>query len=303
MTATTTNPTVEDRPSAPGRQRRHRAYGDPTRVGLTGTIIGGVLLVLTAAVFLVPVLWLISAAFKPNGEIYQWPITLLPSHATFSNFLAAWNSAPLGRFFANSLLLVVVGTVIKITLAVFSAYAFAFLDFPGKRIIFLIVLGVLMVPGNVTLLINYVTISNLGLVDTYGGILLPGIGSAFGTFLLRQHFMGLDREVFEAADLDGASTLRKLFLFAVPLARPAVVTVSLLAAIEEWNSYIWPLIVINSDQMRTVSLGLQYLKVQEGLQNWGPIMAGTLLMMVPVLLLYLFAQKSITSGMVGAAVR
>ncbi len=292
-------------PAAPVRTARRpvRRHGDPTLVGPAGTIVAGILLALTAAVFLVPLLWLVGAAFKPNDEIYQWPISWLPSRITLSNFVYAWQSAPLGRFFANSVILVAVGTVVKVVLAVLSAYAFAFLDFPGKRFVFLVVLGVLMVPGNVTLLINYVTISNLGLVNTYAGILLPGLGSAFGTFLLRQHFLGLDRAVFEAAELDGAGTLRKLIGFAVPLARPAVITVALLGAIDEWNSYIWPLIVTNSDDMRTVSLGLQYLQVQDGLQRWGPIMAGTLLTMVPVLLLYLFAQRSITSGMVGAAVR
>ncbi len=126
-----------------------------------------------------------------------------------------------------------------------------------------------MVPGHVTLLVNYVTIGNLGLINTYAGIFLPGLASAFGTFLLRQHFLSLPKEVLEAAELDGCGHLRRLVHFVLPMSKPAIVTVALIAVIDEWNDFIWPLLVTNSLQARTLPIGLMFLKETEGVDQWG----------------------------------
>lgn len=261
------------------------------------------LLGLVALVFLIPAYWMVLAAFKPNDEIYQWPFTPWPSEPTTENFSAALAAAPFDQFFMNSLLVTTIGATVKVALAALTAYAFAFLPFPGKKWLFLAVLGALMVPGHVTLLLNYSTISNLGLINTYAGIILPGLGSAFGTFLLRQHFMGLPKEVLEAAELDGAGHLRKLWSFVLPMSKPAVITVALIAVIDEWNDFIWPLLVTNTLDMRTMPIGLMFLKQTEGLDDWGMIMAATLMIVLPMLLLFLVAQKYIINGMAGAAVR
>jgi sn-glycerol 3-phosphate transport system permease protein len=261
------------------------------------------LLVLVGLLFLVPFYWLISSAFKPDEEIYRWPLQWVPTRLVLDNFERAWNAAPFADFFVNSLVVTFVGATLKVVLAVFGAYAFAFLPFPGKRFLFLAVLGALMVPGHVTLLINYITIGNLGLINTYAGIILPGVASAFGTFLLRQHFLSLPREVLEAAELDGAGHLRRLFRFVVPMSLPAVATVALVAAIDEWNDFIWPLLITNTVQMRTLPIGLMYLKETEGVDQWGAIMAGTTFVVLPILLLFLFAQRYIIAGMAGATVR
>jgi sn-glycerol 3-phosphate transport system permease protein len=282
------------------RSTKHGSLDRTRRIRKTLTVLG---LVAVAAVFLVPFYWMVSSALKPEHEIYSWPPQWIPSTFVLDHFARAWEVVPFGRFFVNSLIVTAAGSTLKVFLAVFSAYAFAFLRFPGKKILFLAVLGALMVPGHVTLLINYITIGNLGLINTYAGIFLPGLASAFGTFLLRQHFLSLPREVLEAAELDGCGHLRRLVHFVLPMSRPAVVTVALIAVIDEWNDFIWPLLVTNTLQARTLPIGLMFLKESEGVDQWGPIMAGTVLVILPMLLLFLFAQRYIIAGFAGAAAR
>lgn len=267
-----------------------------------GVVVRTVLLALAALVFLVPLYWFVSAALKPSEDIYVWPLHWLPSRIDFGNFVQAWQAAPFGRYLINSAGVTVLGTALKVVLAVLTAYAFAYLPFPGKKWLFLIMLGALMVPGHVTLLINYITVGRLGLVNTYAGLILPGVASAFGTFLLRQHFLNIAPEVLEAAEVDGAGHVRRLINFVVPMSAPALVTVTLLAVIDEWNGFIWPLIVTNSDAMRTVPVGLLFLKANEGVDDWGAIMAGTVLVILPMLVLFLVARRFIVAGLAGTAV-
>jgi sn-glycerol 3-phosphate transport system permease protein len=264
---------------------------------------GYVLLVLAGLLFAIPLFWLLTSSMKTNSEIYSWPLQWLPSSVNFENFARAWESAPFDSFFINSIVVTVLGTLGKVVLAVATAYAFAFLRFPGKNVLFLFMIGALMVPGHVTLLVNYITISNMGLINTYAGLILPGLASAFGTFLLRQHFLSLPQEVMEAASIDGAGHVRRLVSFVVPMSRPAVVTVALIAVIDEWNSFVWPLIATNSLDMRTLPIGLMFLKDAEGINDWGVIMAGTVFVVLPMLLVFLFAQKYIITGLAGAAIR
>src|SRR5699024_10325698 len=135
------------------------------------------------------------------------------------------------------------------------------------------------------------------LINTYAGLILPGVASAFGTFLLRQHFMSLPSEVFEAAEVDGCGHLRRLFSFTLPMSIPAVATVALVAVIDEWNNFVWPLIITNSVDMRTLPIGLMYLKANDGVTNWGVLMSGTLIVVLPMLLVFLCAQRYIVSGL------
>lgn len=262
---------------------------------------GFLLLIAAALMFLIPLYMLVTTAFKTNSEIYAWPPRLLPSELTWDNLRTAWELAPFDQFIKNSVIVTAVGAAAKVLLAVFTAYAFAFLPFPGKRILFLVMLGALMVPGHVTLLVNYITIGNLGMINTYAGLILPGVASAFGTFLLRQHFMSLPKELFEAAEVDGAGHFRKLFSMVIPMSVPAVATVALVAVIDEWNSFVWPLIITNSVNMRTLPIGLMYLKANDGMTNWGVLMSGTLIVVLPMLLVFLFAQRYIVTGLTGAA--
>lgn len=271
---------------------------------LASTVLHYVLLILVALVFLVPLYWLFTSAFKENSEIYQWPPVWLPSSLDPANFVRAWESAPFDRFLFNSTLMTVVGTVAKTVLACTTAYAFVFLRFPAKNLVFVVLLSAIMIPGNVSIIVNYLTVSGLGWVNTYLGLIVPGIGSVFGTFLLRQHMLTLPRELLEAAQVDGAGHLRRLVQIVLPISRPIMVTVAILAVIDEWNSFIWPLIVTNTASMRTLPIGLYFLKAEEGgVADWGLIMAGTVFVLLPMLVIFLFAQRFIVSGLVNGAVK
>ncbi|WP_210418191.1 carbohydrate ABC transporter permease [Ruania zhangjianzhongii] len=262
------------------------------------------LLIVVALVFLVPLYWLFTSAFKDNTEIYQWPPVWLPSSLDPGNFVRAWQAAPFGQFLLNSALMTTVGTVAKTVLACTTAYAFVYLRFPAKNVLFVVLLSAIMIPGNVSIIVNYLTVSGLGWVNTYLGLIVPGIGSVFGTFLLRQHMLTLPRELLEAAQVDGASHLRRLVQIVLPISRPIVVTVAILAVIDEWNSFIWPLIVTNTDSMRTLPIGLYFLKAEEGgVADWGLIMAGTVFVLLPMLVIFLLAQRFIVSGLVSGAVK
>lgn len=298
-TAAPQTDTTEE-PVAAGGPLRQRRQGRHTRM-LLRNWWGYLLLVAAALAFLIPLYLLVTTAFKTSSEIYAWPPRLFPSELTFDNLRSAWTLAPFDQFIKNSLIVTSVGAAAKVLLAVFTAYAFAFLPFPGKKILFLVMLGALMVPGHVTLLVNYITIGNMGLINTYSGLILPGVASAFGTFLLRQHFLSLPKELFEAAEVDGAGHFRKLFSMVLPMSIPAVVTVALVAVIDEWNSFVWPLIITNSVNMRTLPIGLMYLKANDGMTNWGVLMSGTLIVILPMLLVFLFAQRYIVTGLTGAA--
>jgi multiple sugar transport system permease protein/sn-glycerol 3-phosphate transport system permease protein len=261
------------------------------------------LMIVVGAIVVVPLFWLVTSALKPSAEIYRWPLTWIPSRPEWSNFIDAWNAAPFAKFFLNSTIVTVIGAAIKLVLALTTAYAFVFLKFPAKNILFLVMLGALMVPGHVTLLVNYLTVSDLGWINTYAGLIVPGVASVLGTFLLRQYMMTIPKELVEAATMDGAGHLRILLTLIVPLARPTIITVAMIAIIDDWNSFIWPLIVTNTVDMRTLPVGLLYLKDNEGFNNWGAIMAGTTMVAVPILILFFIAQRYVVAGLTQGAVK
>ncbi len=273
-------------PRRPGRAKRLGLYA---------------LLVLVAVVAAGPLYWLVSSALKTNPEIYRYPPRWVPTDLRWANFKDAWDAAPFGRFFINSAVVALAGTAIEVCTALMCAYAFVFLPFPGKKWLFLFLLGAMMVPGHVTLLPNFLTIARLGWVNTYPGLIVPGLGSVFGTFLLRQHMMTLPMEVMDAARIDGAGHLRTLFRVVLPMSRPMVITVSIVTMVTKWNDFIWPLIVTNSTDMRTLPVGLLFLKNQETYTNWGAILAGTVMVIVPVLVVFFIAQRYIIAGLTQGA--
>jgi sn-glycerol 3-phosphate transport system permease protein len=288
MTVTRSRPVAANRGQRPLRPARAVQY---------------VLLAGVAAVFLGPLYWLFTTALKAPDEIYQFPPAWWPSDVTWENFTLAWDAAPFDRFFLNSTVATVAGTALKVANAVLTAYAFVYLRFPFKNVLFLGILGAMMVPGHVTLLPNYLTVASLGWINTYAGLIIPGIGSAFATFLMRQHFRTLPAEVTDAAAVDGAGHLRTLWQVVLPMSRPMLITVVVITAVEEWNNFVWPLIVTNTAEMRTLPVGLLILKDEEGLANWGTIMAGTLIVLAPMLLIFFVAQRYIVGGITAGAVK
>jgi sn-glycerol 3-phosphate transport system permease protein len=250
-----------------------------------------------------PVYWMIIGAFKNNTEIYRIPPTWLPLEPTVANFGAAWNSAPFGRYYINTIITTLVGSGFEIFFAVTSAYAFVFLRFPKKEWLFLALLATLMVPGQVTILPNYITMGRLGWINTYQGIIVPGASVAYGTFLLRQYYRTLPREILDAARVDGAGHLRTLWAVVLPLAQPAIISFALLSVVAKWNDFLWPLLVTNTKEMRVLPIGIYWLRVEEGAIDWGVVMAGTLFVVLPVVIVFLYAQRYIVDGIAAGAVK
>lgn len=271
--------------------------------GKLSNLLSYVGLLLCVALIGLPVYWMIVGSFKPTTEIYRIPPTWLPVAPTVENFVRAWQAAPFGRYYLNTLITTFWGSGFEILFAITSAYAFAFLRFPKKEWLFLLLLAALMVPGQVTILPNYLTIARLGWVNTYQGIIVPGASVAYGTFLLRQYYRTLPRDIMDAARVDGASHWRMLWTIIVPLARPAIISFGLLSVVSKWNDFLWPLIVVNTKLMRVLPIGIRGLIIEEGTIDWGVVMAGTLFVVLPVLVVFLYAQRYIVDGIAAGAVK
>ena len=253
--------------------------------------------------FLVPLYWLFSSALKPHQDIYTWPLQWIPTELTFSNFVGAWEAAAFDRFFLNSIITTGVGTVLEIVLAILCAYAFVFVEFRFKKIVFGLIVASLMLPGHVTLIVNYITVANLGWLNTYAGIILPGIASAFAMFLIYQYMRTIDKDILQAAEIDGAGHIRRMLTIVVPLSSPMILTATLIVMVGKWNEYVWPLIVTSTEDMRTLPIGLLFLRSQEGYSNWGVIMAGAVFVSLPMLILFFLAQKRIIGGLAAGAMK
>ncbi len=262
-------------------------------------------LALIACVLLIglPVYWMIIGAFKTTAEVYRIPPTWIPVAPTFENFVKAWNAAPFGRYYINTIITTIFGSSFEMFFAVTSAYAFVFLRFPKRDWLFLVLLAALMIPNQVTVLPNYLTMGKLGWINTYQGIVIPGASVAYGTFLLRQYFLTLPSEVMDAAHVDGAGHMRTLWSIVAPLAKPAIISFGLLSVVAKWNDFLWPLVVTTTRDMRVLPIGIYWLKVEEGTIEWGVVMAGTLFVVLPVVVVFLYAQRYIVDGIAAGAVK
>lgn len=287
----------------PETRLQGRPAGRPHRAGVIGKFLMYLGLIIVGLAAIIPVYWLLSSAIKPSGEIFLFPPKWIPTSFHWQNFVDAWHSAPFGRMYINSVLITVIGTLGEICVAVLSSYAFVFLNFPRKNLLFGIFLGAMMVPGTVVLLPNYMTVAQLGWVNTYAGLIVPGFGSVFAMFLLRQHMMTLPKEINEAARVDGAGHLRTLWTIVLPLSKPMLVTVMIVTMVSKWNDFIWPLIVTNTDNMRVLPVGLLMLKSDEGYVNWGAVMAASCFLVVPVLIVFFIAQRQIVAGLTQGATK
>ena len=301
MTAPATIPQI-NQPSTE-RTGRGMVGGKNTPRRMIGRILLYVGLLLVGLASIIPVYWLLSSSVKPTSEIFVFPPKWFPTSFHWQNFVDAWNSAPFGRMYINSLVVTIVGAVGEICVAILSSYAFVFLRFPKKNWIFGLFLAAMMVPGTVVLLPNYMTVAQLGWVNSYAGLIVPGFGSVFAMFLLRQHMMTLPKEINEAARVDGAGHLRTLWSIVLPLSKPMVVTVMIVALVTKWNDFIWPLIVTNTDSMRVLPVGLLMLKSDEGYVNWGAVMAATCFVVIPVLIVFFIAQRHIVAGLTQGATK
>jgi len=266
-------------------------------------VAGYIAMVVVVLLIGMPLLWLLSAAFKETSEIYIVPATWIPREPTIQNFPRAWNAAPFAQYYVNTTIVTVVSVLGKLVMGATTAYALVMLRFPCKNVIFALILGALMIPPQVVVVPNYLLFADLGLINTYTGLILPHIPTAVGTFLLRQAFLALPREILDAARVDGAGHMRTLWTVMLPLSMPVLVTFGLLSTQDVWNDFLWPLVITNTANMRTLPIGISFLLDGEGNTQWGVVMAGALYVITPLLVVFLWAQRHIVEGIAAGAVK
>ncbi|HBM80120.1 MAG TPA: carbohydrate ABC transporter permease [Clostridiaceae bacterium] len=257
---------------------------------------------LLAFLIIAPVLYALIVSIMPPDQIFEYPPKLIPKIIYYRNFSDALKSAPIFRFILNSLFVSVSITAGQIITCSLAAYAFAFMELKGKKVIFMIILSTMMIPGQTIIISNYLTISSLNMLDSYQALIFPYLSSAFGIFLLRQAFLTLPRELHEAAMLDGCGNFRFLMHIVIPLSKPAIGSLGIYQFINAWNMYMWPLLVTNSDKMRTVQIGIGMLQNIDS-QSFGPIMAGIVMILVPSILAFVLGQKQLIAGLTEGSVK
>jgi multiple sugar transport system permease protein len=249
-----------------------------------------------------PFLWTVSTSLKNIDEVFIFPPQWLPSTLKWSNYTTLWHEFPMARWIFNSAYIVVLAVLGKLFLASTAAYAFARLRWPGRDYIFYCYLTALMIPWEVTLIPGFVLMRQFGWIDSHLALIVPSLGDVFGTFLLRQSFLSLPRELEEAARIDGAGYFAVFWRIILPLSKSALAVVAVLGFMSVWNSFLWPLIMIDSTNKFTLPVGLQLLNSQHG-TDWTVLMAGDVISLVPVLIVYLAAQKHFVRGIAMTALK
>jgi multiple sugar transport system permease protein len=277
--------------SAPARRQPpgRRAWGGA--LWLHGLLLGG------AVVTLLPYVWMVSSSFKPSAEIYTATVQLVPRRPIVDNYVVAVTREPVGRAILNSLVMAGGETLAVVVTSVFTAYPFARLRFRGRDAVFLLVLGTMMIPAQVTMIPTFILMRWLGWIDTYQGLIVPRVMTPLGIFMMRQFLLTLPRELEEAARIDGCGRLRTLVQVLVPHLGPAVATLAIFTFTASWNEFFWPLIVVQSSEMRTIQLLIAALKQTEAVE-WGVVMAVVSLSVVPTVVIYLALQRYFVKGIV-----
>jgi sn-glycerol 3-phosphate transport system permease protein len=261
-----------------------------------------VVLIAVAAVVFLPIWTTLMGALKPGPKLLDYPRSLLPVDLTLDTLREAWRVGNLGRYLFNSAVVSIAITIGQVITAVLAGYAFAFLNFPLRRPLFIVFLATLMVPAEVTVLVNVDTIQNLRWIDSYQALIVPFLATALGTFLLRQVFLTVPVELREAAALDGLGHWRFMAGVAVPLARPTIGALALFSFLAAWNQYLWPQRVTNSDDYRTVQIGLKALQ-SANLDKLNLIMAGTVIAAIPIFVVLVLFQRQLIRGLTAGALK
>lgn len=261
-------------------------------------------LVLTAAALLVllPIYLTLVFSLQPGAEALRFPQSLLPTSVDLSVFARVFEVSGLWRYLFNSAVVAIVITIGQVITSIMAAYVFAEIPFRGRNLVFLGFMATLIVPTEVTLIANYDTIVNFGWLDSFRGLTIPFLATAFGTFLIRQAFMGIPRDLRDAANLDGYGHLGYLWGVAIPLARPSIAALSVFSFLLAWNQYLWPLLITNSDNKRTVQIGLRSL-ASANVTDFNLIFAGTVIASIPIFALLVLFQKHLIRGLTSGAVK
>ncbi|WP_282928978.1 carbohydrate ABC transporter permease [Anaerococcus sp. Marseille-Q7828] len=250
-------------------------------------------LILVSIVFLGPFLWMVFTSFKPLAEALRLPPTFLPETWVPQNYADAWQSGPFLHYTKNSVIVTLSVVALQLLTIIPASYAFAKMDFKGKKILFSLILVTMMIPAQLIFLPVYLMFSKVNLINSYWSLILPWASSAFGIFLLRQRFMQVPDEIIEAAVLDNTPTWKIIYKIMLPQAKGTVITIALFTFISEWNDYFWPLVMTSNDDIRTLPLGVSMLKSTLDGIHWNTVMAGNVILILPIVIIYLFAQKEI----------
>ncbi len=267
-----------------------------------GTIPVYALLFASAAIILFPLYMTGVDSLQPISKLLSFPPDFWPNTPVWSNYRAAMTDIPMPRYLLNSLIMAGIITLGQVTTAALAAYAFAFMRFPFRSLLFFLFLSTMMVPWEASIIPNFQTIQRLDWLDTYQGLTVPFLATAFGTFLLRQHFLTLPHELKDAADVDGYGNLRFLLFVVIPLSRAAIATLAVFSFLQAWNQYLWPLLVTNDPHMRTVQIGIAALQEEE-VQRTNVVLAGTMIALLPMLVLVVAFQRFLVRGLTAGAVK
>ncbi|WP_317618332.1 carbohydrate ABC transporter permease [Paenibacillus sp. PL91] len=259
------------------------------------TFIIYLLLAVGALMMLFPFLWMVATSFKLPQDVYN--LRLIPETITFDNYNAIFEKAPFGAWIKNTLVISLIATSTVLIFDTGAGYVLAKFSFAGKQLIFLLIISTLMVPTEMLIIPWYLIANDLGWSDTYWGVLFPGIITAFGIFLMRQFMDAIPSDLLDAARIDGLNEWRILLLIAIPLVKPAIITLIILTFIGNWNQFIWPLIVLQTESKFTLPVGIVYFSSElKDTSNWILIMAGTTISIAPLIILFLIFQKQIIRG-------
>ena len=267
-----------------------------------GKVLFQAFAILLGLLILFPIIYCFFVSFMMPNQVQSIPPTIFPKQWTLDNYQNVLETTTIGRFMINSLIVAGASSVIRLIIASFAAFAFSFYEFKGRNALFMLCLGTVMIPSDVVLVTNYQTISRLGLINTYIGMISVFCVSAMNIFMMRQNFLTFSRTLQEAAYIDGCSNIHFFFKILLPTSTPVLTTVFISSFISTWNTYLWPMLVTNNPLMRTVQVGVTMLNNEDGNVN-GPIMAASMMVLVPTALIFLIFRKKIVSGMMGGAVK
>ncbi len=247
-----------------------------------------------ALMMILPFLWMLSTSLKLPNEVFSIPIQWIPKNITFSNFKTAINGFPFFRFLFNTVFVTLGILGFQLLTSIFAGYAFARLEFKGKNFLFMLLLSALMLPSQTIMIPMILMLKKFNLLNSLAGLIIPFGWSALIVFLFRQFFIGIPKEIEEAAQIDGCTTLRTIFSIIIPMSKPIIATATILIFVYGWNQYFWPLLILSDEKLFTLQLGLSYFKEQSMIEtNWGALMAAASLVVLPVIVVFLFFRKHI----------
>lgn len=258
--------------------------------------------IIVALIILFPILYAISVSFMEPQDILSNPPNLLPNNVTLENYVTAFTRTDLMRYMFNSFVVALIVSISRVIIGMMAAFGFSFFEFRFKKLLFMLTMTTLMIPPDVLIGSNFQTVSKLGLVNTYLGMSSIFLVSAANIFLFRQNFLTFSKSIREAASIDGCGNIKFFTKVLIPISKPVLITIFISSFVNMWNQYVWPMLVTNQNEMRTIQVGITMLKDRES-SIFGPVMAGAVIALIPTVIIFILFQRKIVSGMMSGAVK